>query len=224
MARGEAGLLGIALHPDFPERRFAYVYYTAADGNRISRFRVGDDLRFRDERVLLEGIPFSAVHDGGRIAFGPDGLLYASTGDAGEPRRAAERGSLAGKFLRLRPDGGIPEENPFDGSPVFSYGHRNPQGFDWDAEERLYASEHGPTGELGLCCHDELNVIVEGAFYGWPFRAGRVQALGGSPPERPIPPIAASGSDTWAPAGVAVHSPEGGPKAVLVANLAGRQL
>ncbi len=223
-AVGEGGLLGIALHPDFPAERLVFVYYTASDGNRVSRFRLGESLEFRGERVLLDGIPASAVHDGGKIAFGPDDLLYVSTGDAGDAELAADRRSLAGKILRIAADGSVPEDNPFAGSPVFSYGHRNPQGFDWDAEGRLYASEHGPSGEGGLCCHDELNRVEAGEFYGWPFRAGETTLLRGSPPQQPIAPIAESGEETWAPAGVAVDEPEGGERSLLVANLAGEQL
>ena len=220
---GEGGLLGIALHPEFPERRFAYLYYTAADGNRVSRFRVGENLGFREERVLLT-IPAGTNHDGGRIAFGPDGLLYVATGETGEPELAADRGSLAGKILRVEPDGDVPADNPFGDSPVYSYGHRNPQGFDWDERGRLYASEHGPTGEDGLCCHDEINLIEAGGFYGWPFRASNSDALEGEPPEQPIAPIADSDSDTWAPAGLVVHEPEGGEANLLVANLVGENL
>lgn len=224
VARGEGGLLGIALHPDFPRRRFAYLYYTAEDGNRVSRFRLSRDFRFRDEKVLLRGIPAGTIHDGGRIAFGPDGMLYVATGETGNPPLAANRRSLAGKLLRLRPDGRVPEGNRFRASPVFSYGHRNPQGFDWDGKGRLYASEHGPSGELGLCCHDEVNLIERGRFYGWPFRAGRVRAMRGDPPERPVAPIAESGAATWAPAGLAVHEPRGGPTSLFVATLRGQRL
>jgi glucose/arabinose dehydrogenase len=223
-AVGEAGLLGIALHPDFPAERFVFVYYTTRGGNRVSRFRADDRLALGDERVLLDRIPASAVHDGGRLAFGPDGLLYVSTGDAGSAPVAADRRSLAGKILRIAPDGSIPEDNPFGDSPVFSYGHRNPQGFDWDAERRLYGSEHGPSGEGGLCCHDELNRIELGEFYGWPFRAGETALARGSPPRRPVQPLAESGEATWAPAGVVVDEPAGGERALLVATLAGERL
>jgi aldose sugar dehydrogenase len=224
VAVGEAGLLGIAAHPDYPEPPHVFLYYTARGGNRLSRFRVTESLRLRDERVLLDGIPAASNHDGGRIAFGPDGLLYVGTGDAGVPQAAADGNTTAGKILRLGPGGGAPADNPFD-SPVFSYGHRNVQGLAWDGEGRLYASEHGPSGEGGLCCHDELNLIERGGFYGWPFRAGGARAAQGEPPSRIIDPIAESGADaTWAPAGVAVHEPEGGEASLFLANLAGEQL
>lgn len=222
---GEGGLLGIALHPRFPDERFAYLYYTHAQGNRVSRFPVLDDLRFGDEEVLLAGIPAARLHDGGGVAFGPDGMLYVATGDARRPERAADPSSVAGKILRLRPDGGVPADNPLGrDSPVFSYGHRNPQALDWDAGGRLYASEHGPTGEFGMCCHDEVNLIRGGAFYGWPFMAGRAEADDGSPPAEPVAPVATSGTDTWAPAGLAVHEPPGGPKSLLVAALGSGRL
>lgn len=224
VAEGEAGLLGIALHPAFPEERWAYVSYTAADGNRVSRFRVGDDFTFEREEVLLTTAA-GAFHDGGRIAFGPDGLLYVATGDTGRRELAADNASLAGKVLRLTPEGGVPDDNPFAGSPVFSYGHRNPQGFDWDAEGRLYASEHGPTGEDGLCCHDEVNLVEAGRFYGWPFFAASQPAVAGTPPAEPVEPIAESGADeTWAPAGLAVHDDEGVPTTLFVATLRAEQL
>lgn len=216
---GEGGLLGIALHPEFAEQRFAYVYYTHASGNRLSRFRVTDDLRLENEELLIGDIPAASVHDGGRVAFGPDGMLYVTTGDAGSPDRAAEPGSLGGKILRMTPEGEVPPDNPFGDSPVWSYGHRNPQGLAWDEEGTLYAAEHGPSGDLGLCCHDEVNRIEKGGFYGWPFRAGRVEAGGGDPPAEPVAPIAASGEETWAPAGLAWR--EG---ALFVALLAGERL
>lgn len=222
---GEGGLLGVALHPDFPDPRAGYLYYTLEGENRISRFDVGPDFNFTGEEVLASA-PAATIHNGGHIAFGPDGLLHASTGDAGEPPLSADPDSLAGKILRFEPDGTPAGADAFDGSPALSYGHRNPQGFDWTEDQRLYAAEHGPTGEFGLCCHDEVNLISEGRFYGWPFIAGgEVPAQGGEPPADPVPPIAASGGgDTWAPGGLAVHEPAGGPVSLLVANLAAERM
>lgn len=218
-ASGEGGLLGIALHPEFSDQRFAYVFYTHASGNRLSRFRVTDDLRLENEELLIGEIPAAPFHDGGRIAFGPDGMLYVTTGDAGSPERAADLRSLAGKILRITPAGEVPPDNPFGDSSVWSYGHRNPQGLAWDEQGTLYAAEHGPSGELGLCCHDEVNWIEKGGFYGWPFRAGRVEAAGGEPPADPVAPIAESGEDTWAPAGLAWRE-----DTLFVAALAGERL
>lgn len=221
---GEGGLLGMALHPEFPDTRLAYLYYTSADGNRVSRFPVDEQLRFGDEEELLT-IPEGPVHDGGRIAFGPDDLLYVGTGETGDPDLAAERDSPAGKVLRITPDGEPADGNPFGNSPVFSSGHRNVQGLDWDRGGNLFASEHGPSGELGLCCHDEVNLVTEGGFYGWPFFAGEARAQPGDPPADPIDPLVESGSDTtWAPSGLAVHEPDRGRGEVLVANLAGQEL
>lgn len=230
-AVGEAGLLGIALHPRYPRPPFAYLYSTRGAGalrNRVSRFRVvrggPAGLRLVGERVLLDGIPGGQIHDGGRIAFGPDGRLYVATGESGRPALAADRRSLGGKILRLRPDGRIPAGNPFRGSPVWSYGHRNVQGLAWDATGRLYASEHGPTGDFGLCCHDELNLIRPGRFYGWPLRAGRARAaspdeIGRSREPPSVRPVVESGQGTWAPSGVAFLG-----RSLFMATLRGEHL
>ena len=219
-AAGEGGLLGIALHPDFPEQQFAYLYATTSESNQVTRWAVAADLTFSDPEVLLDRIPAARNHDGGRLAFGPDGMLYVATGDAGEPSTAADVGSLAGKILRIAPDGSVPEDNPFPGSPVWSYGHRNPQGLAWDAAGELYAPEHGPSGEFGLCCNDEVNRIEPGGFYGWPFVTAAGPTGRGEPPTEPTAPIATSGSgDTWAPAGAAVVG-----DSLLVATLRGEAL
>jgi glucose/arabinose dehydrogenase len=220
VAEGEGGLLGLALHPDFARERFAYLYFTARDGNRVSRYPVADDWSLGDEEVLLRGIPSARLHNGGRIAFGPDGMLYAGTGDAGSPELAADPGSLAGKILRLSPDGSVPADNPVGGSPVYATGLRNVQGLAWDDEGRLLASSHGPSGEFGLCCLDELNLIEPGADYGWPALAGAVETGAGAPPPDAVAPLADSGAgDTWAPSGIAWA--EG---SVLMANLRGEAL
>jgi glucose/arabinose dehydrogenase len=136
--RGEGGLLGVAVSPDYQRDRLVYAYLSTTDDNRIVRFRVGEA-----PQVLVAGIPRAAIHNGGRIAFGPDGMLYAGTGDASDGRNAQDPGSLGGKILRLRPDGGVPDDNPFPGSPVWSLGHRNVQGLAWDADGRLFATEFG---------------------------------------------------------------------------------
>ncbi len=175
-AGGEAGLMGLAVHPRFPEAPYVYAMHSyrteGGIANRVVRL-VDQGARARFDRVIVDGIPGGRVHDGGRIGFGPDGMLYVATGDAGAPATAAERASLAGKILRLAADGAVPADNPFAGSPVYSLGHRNPQGLAWHpATGVLFASEHGPTGEFGLGAHDEINVIRPGADYGWPRAVG----------------------------------------------------
>jgi len=194
----EGGLLGLALHPDFSENNYIYLYATTRKNgelkNQISRYSYADDQLSEPTRIL-DDIPASAIHDGGRIAFGPDGLLYATTGDAGLPELAQDTASLAGKILRMTDQGEIPNDNPFD-NYTYSYGHRNPQGLAWDDEERLWSSEHGPSGaESG---NDEINLIEKGANYGWPVIRGQETS-----PDMKTP-IAESGTEeTWAPAGLA---------------------
>lgn len=195
---GEGGLLGIALHPDFTENRFVYLYYMArrergAIANRVVRYRLEENGKILiTPTVILDDIPAAAHHDGGRIAFGPDGMLYITTGDAEVKDNAQNLQSLAGKILRLRDDGTIPPENPFAGSPVWSYGHRNPQGLAWDRAGRLWATEHGPSA------HDEINLIEAGKNYGWPLGSGE------NVPSGTVAPIRQSGSSTWAPSGAAI--------------------
>jgi len=163
--QGEAGLLGLALAPDFAATRLVYLYYSAVVGNgavnRIVRYREAGG-RLAERAVLLDNIPAATIHDGGRLRFGPDGLLYATAGDAANSSLAQDPASLAGKFLRIERDGLAPRGNPF-GSPVFSWGHRNPQGFDWHpVTGEIWATEHGNSG------NDEINVIRAGVNYGWP--------------------------------------------------------
>ena len=126
---GEGGLLGIALSPDYARDGLVYAYYTTDRDNRIVRFRLGGAVE-----PLVTGIAAGSIHDGGRIAFGPDGKLYAGTGEAGNGSLAQNLGSLNGKILRMNPDGGVPDDNPFPGSLVWTYGHRNVQGLAWDRE------------------------------------------------------------------------------------------
>lgn len=197
---GEGGLLGLATHPDFDSNNFIYLYLTTEDGgnitNRVERYVYNAD-ELSDRRIIIEGIAGSSVHDGGYIAFGPDGSLYITTGDAGSERTAQDTASLNGKILRLNDDGTIPTDNPF-GNAVYSYGHRNPQGLAWDDQGRLWSVEHGPSGlQSG---NDEINLIKKGANYGWPVIKGQQTREGIETP------IAESGSDeTWAPGGLAFY-------------------
>ncbi|ROO59430.1 glucose/arabinose dehydrogenase [Micromonospora sp. Llam0] len=159
---GEGGLLGVAVSPQHATDGWVYLYYTGAEDNRVVRFRLGPDGPTTAPEPVLTGIPRAPTHNGGRIAFGPDGMLYVGTGDAGERGAAQDPTGLAGKILRVRPDGTVPADNPLAGSPVFSFGHRNVQGLAWDPDGQLYASEFGQNR------HDELNRIEAGGNYGWP--------------------------------------------------------
>ncbi|MFC8384537.1 PQQ-dependent sugar dehydrogenase [Nocardia sp. NPDC057272] len=157
---GEGGLLGIAVREGH-----LFAYYTTADDNRIERFDLTGQpgsLALGSGTTILTGLPAAANHNGGRIAFGPDGMLYATVGDAGDRRTAQDRASLGGKILRMTPDGRAPADNPLPGSLVYSYGHRNPQGITWAPDGRMLASEFGQN------TWDELNVIEPGGNYGWP--------------------------------------------------------
>ncbi|NDJ19284.1 PQQ-dependent sugar dehydrogenase [Myxacorys almedinensis] len=170
--RGEGGLLGIATHPDFATNRLFYLYYTAQGGtpaNRVERWRLAEDRRsaVRD-RVILDNIPVAVVHNGGRIRFGPDGMLYIATGDSREPQESQDVNSLAGKILRVTPDGQVPPDNPFPNNPAFITGVRNSQGFDWANPSTLWVADHGPSGELGRSGRDEINVARAGDNLGWP--------------------------------------------------------
>ncbi len=193
---GEGGLLGLAVHSDFEENNWIYLYLTSeVDGvitNRVERYQLIDN-QLTDRTIIIDNIPGAAVHDGGRIKFGPDGYLFITTGDAGEPDLAQNQDSLAGKILRLEADGSIPDDNPF-GNEVWSLGHRNPQGLTWDEQERLWATEHGRSGVQSG--YDELNLIEPGENYGWPVIQGPEERQG------MVAPVIQSGPDTtWAPAG-----------------------
>jgi glucose/arabinose dehydrogenase len=185
---GEGGLLGLAVAPDSPET--IYAYFTAAEDNRVVRMPYLSGALGAAE-VVVDGIPKAGNHNGGRLAFGPDGKLYVSTGDASRPERAQDLESLGGKILRLNLDGSIPADNPFDGSPVFSYGHRNVQGLAFDEDGNLWASEFGQN------TWDELNLIQAGQDYGWPV----VEGVGGD--DRFVDPVAQWSTDEASPSGIA---------------------
>jgi glucose/arabinose dehydrogenase len=206
---GEGGLLGLAVHEGW-----VYAYSTGPDGNRIQRFEVTGEpgsLGLGAPQEVFGGIPKARNHNGGRIAFGPDGMLYATTGDAGDRGAAQDVQSLAGKILRLAPDGGIPADNPIEGSPVYSFGHRNPQGLAWGPDGTMYASEFGQN------TWDELNIIEAGSNYGWP----EVEGIGGDAAAGRgfTDPVQQWPTDEASPSGIAVVG-----KALYIANLRGEWL
>jgi glucose/arabinose dehydrogenase len=164
---GEGGLLGVAVSPSFGQDRLVYLYFSAAADNRIMRFRYSGG-GIGPLETVVTGIPRAGIHNGGRLAFGPDGMLYATTGEHGEPGIAQDRGSLGGKILRMTPDGGPAPGNPF-GTLVWTYGHRNVEGMAWDSAGRMYATEFGQNS------FDEVNRIQKGRNYGWP----EVEGTGG---------------------------------------------
>lgn len=204
-ATGEAGVMGLALHPNFSANRFVYLAYTArlsggsAMVNRVVRFReVGNQLG--EAMVIFDNIGAANIHDGGRIRFGPDGKLYLTMGDAAVPALSQDLASNNGKILRMNDDGSLPADNPFAGSFVYSLGHRNPQGIDWQpGTNQLWSTEHGATG------NDELNRLLPGRNYGWPvIEANRTQAGMETPVLFYDPAIAPSGLSFYAPGGGAV--------------------
>jgi len=168
---GEAGLLGVAVSPSYATDRLLYFYASTATDNRILRARLAGGT-LGPTSVVLQGIPRGQIHDGGRLAFGPDGYLYASTGETGNGDLAQDKSSLGGKILRITTDGRPAPGNPFPGSPIWSYGHRNVQGLAFDDDGRLWASE------FGAQTYDELNLIKPGGNYGWPMVEGRSDRKG----------------------------------------------
>ncbi|ADJ45691.1 glucose dehydrogenase [Amycolatopsis mediterranei S699] len=158
---GEGGVLGLAVAAGFAADPWLYVMHTSSTDNRVVRVRYTGGVLSGTPQVLLTGIPRNKYHNGGRLRFGPDGKLYISTGDGQNGDWAQDLTVLAGKVLRINPDGSIPSDNPF-GTPVWSYGHRNPQGLAFDAQGHLWEQEFGNS------VMDETNLIVRGGNYGWP--------------------------------------------------------
>ncbi|MCX3062668.1 PQQ-dependent sugar dehydrogenase [Streptomyces beihaiensis] len=211
-AAGEGGLLGLALSPSYASDHMVYAYFTTASDNRVARMLydprkpAGEQLGAPD--TVFKGIPKGVIHNGGRIAFGPDGLLYVGTGETHRGRFAQDKKSTGGKILRLTPDGQPAPGNPFgDSSPVYSYGHRNVEGLAWDKDKRLWASEFGQD------TWDELNLIVPGGDYGWPVVEGKAGKAGYRDPVAQWRPADAS------PSGIAYAK-----GSVWMAALRGRRL
>ncbi len=188
---GEGGLLGLATSP--VDDGVVYAYLTAETDNRIVRFRLGEDKGgVEGLEVLVEGLAKASFHDGGGLAFGPDGMLYAGVGDAGVPDRAQDPDSRNGKILRMTPDGGVPPDNPDPASLVWSMGHRNVQGLAWDDQGTMYATEFGQD------TWDEVNLIERGGNYGWPV----VEGVAGDPAY--VDPLVTWSTDQASPSGLAI--------------------
>jgi glucose/arabinose dehydrogenase len=213
--KGEGGFLGFVLRPDFAQTKKAYAYHTYQEEgktlNRVVTLQEAAD-GWKETGVLIDRIPGSSNHNGGRLAIGPDGRLYITTGDAAEESLAQDTGSPAGKILRMTLEGKVPQGNPFAGSFVYSYGHRNSQGIAWDKQGRMYASEHGPSGSPGG--HDEINLIETGKNYGWP------AIIGDDKKQGMVNPLYYTGEKAIAPSGVAFDADNN----LLVAGLRGEKL
>jgi glucose/arabinose dehydrogenase len=203
---GEGGLLGIALSPTYAADDQLFAYYTQGDENVIARMTY-DDAGLSQQRVVFDGIPSGSIHNGGRLAFGPDGFLYVGTGEAGRGGPAQDKSDLGGKILRITENGKPAPGNPFGNSPVWSYGHRNVQGLAFDSTGQLWASEFGQN------TWDELNRIEKGGNYGWPVVEGRAGRAGYTDPVRQWH------TDVASPSGIAIAG-----NAVYMAGLRGERL
>lgn len=200
-AVGEGGLLGIALHPNFSTNNYVYLYYTYKEdsgntSNRVVRMTY-QNKQLQDETTIVDKIPGSSNHNGGRIKFGPDGYLYITTGDAQNPSQAQKTNALGGKILRVTDEGKPVSDNPF-GNLTYSYGHRNPQGLAWDDKGQLWSTEHGPSGGQYGFANDELNLIEKSKNYGWPTIKGNESKVGMETSK-----YTSGSAITWAPAGLA---------------------
>ncbi|GAA4732590.1 PQQ-dependent sugar dehydrogenase [Phytohabitans rumicis] len=203
---GEGGLLGLAVSPNYATDQYVYAYFTAESDNRVVRFKLDDQSR---PEVIFDGISKASNHNGGRIAFGPDGMLYAGTGDAAERDSSQDPDDPNGKILRLTPDGDPAPGNPRPNSPIYSLGHRNVQGLAWDADGRLFATEFGQNRL------DEVNLIQPGRNYGWPEVEGEGDTDGG----RYTNPIVTWSTDEASPSGAAIAG-----NTLYVAALRGERL
>ncbi len=192
--RGESGLMGMALDPDFQENSRLYLCYTTRSGsgleNVVTRFRLQGN-KIKKEEVILDGMRASFIHDGCRLAFGPEDKLLITMGDSSRASLAQNPGSLNGKVLRINTDGSLPADNPYTDSPVYTLGHRNPQGLAVrPGTDQIYISEHGPDTD------DEINRLVPGENYGWPTVKGTDEVEG-------YEPALWDWTPTIAPAGIA---------------------
>lgn len=217
ISQGESGLHGLVLDPDFIKNHYIYILYTYKEGdvlyNRIVRLKEEDNTAI-EETVIFDKIPGGITHNGGRIKIGPDRKLYVTTGDIGNSELSQDKNSLGGKILRLELDGSIPADNPFINSAVYSLGFRNPQGLAWSTDNVMYATEHGADAK------DEINVIVPGGNYGWPIYAGNE----GADYINFKRPLVSSGTETWAPAGLAYINQGPFNGQLLAATLRGNRL
>lgn len=220
---GEAGLTGFVLDPNFAKNKMAYIYHAYEEKgegfNRIVKVKLTGNT-WKEQSELLKGIPGGRIHEGGRLAIGPDGMLYSTAGETNRRELSQDLKSYGGKILRMTTAGKIPKDNPIKNSYVYAYGLRNSQGIAWTSDGKLYASDHGPSGapipgggtdRTGL---DEINLIKPGANYGWPEVMGKETAKGMTPP------LYVASSKAIAPSGIAVTPND----TILVATLAGESL
>ncbi len=225
-ATAEGGLMGIALHPDFENNRLFYMYITTFEGddiyNKVERYRLSENnTSAQSDRIIYREISAARIHDGGRIHFGPDGMLYIGTGDASKSDRSQEPQNPNGKLLRLTPEGEIPDDNPINDSPAWLTGIRNTQGFDWPGDNSVvWLVDHGPTGERLRFGHDEVNVARAGDNLGWP------PIYGCEIQDDMIPPIL-TWKDAVPPGGAAIYTGDAIPEwkgNLIVGTLRSRHL
>lgn len=217
ISQGEDGLMGLSLHPNYSQNRYIYIMHSYIENNRIYNRvirLIENNNRASIDKIIIDKIPGGQIHNGGRIKIGPDQKLYITTGDANNPALAQDLTSTAGKILRIELDGRIPNDNPILNSPIYSFGHRNPQGLAWGNKNILYSSEHGQSA------HDEINIIMPGTNYGWPLIQGDEDSTEISVQK----PLIHSNNDTWASSGIAFINQGPLKGNLLVTNLRGEQL